>query len=553
MLITTTTAATPQEHFFARFLTCATISLLLLTSATWLVHLPPWVSMAGGVGPLVYYHLGYLAPRAKTGLSPTAIDSVYYFGFLVTVAALGVSAVSIAQAAGNIQLNTIAFQFGLGLLATGYAVFARIHLSSIAMWVDEASPEAVLDRYVQRSRELVTNVEMASSQFVQLANSLMTKSQEVADTARDHTEKSMLQVARVFDEQLRGTLASANAGLAEIRGLMNETSFVHEREELAKSVRLTLDNVIALNKALSDFAARSNEGARSTQEATSTAEALNHTLVTFDTHLSRVAAPDGRMAAAAKALDEAQALVARSTLVLGASVDELTQMTGTVSGIGKTYKRIETLTTKASAQMETLAQTSERLDDASKAISRSALATQSLATGLERAAAGMPPLAERAEGLERQLASLGTVVGAVEQQLHTLPRPTEEAVALSGELNAALASVQQTLHAASEQALALASHSAAHAQSLEQASAFTRDVASLHATTQSLDATLGKLSTTVARLQQDLATSGPTLGTALTAAESDVRRSSDAARLFNDRLSDVVQVMIDRTKEVRAS
>jgi hypothetical protein len=137
------------------------------------MRLPPWVAMLGGSAPLLYYHLAYLTPRAKKGLAQAAIDSVYYFGFLVTVAALAVSAVSLAVTDGKAPLTEIAFQFGLGLLATGYSVFARLHLTSISTWVEEASPEAVLDRYVVRSRELVTNVELASEQFVSLANNLM--------------------------------------------------------------------------------------------------------------------------------------------------------------------------------------------------------------------------------------------------------------------------------------------------------------------------------------------------------------------------------------------
>src|SRR4051812_10893948 len=55
-----------------------------------------WVAVVLALAPLVYYHLFYLLPRAKQGLSQGAIDSVYYFGFLITVAALGVSAISVA-------------------------------------------------------------------------------------------------------------------------------------------------------------------------------------------------------------------------------------------------------------------------------------------------------------------------------------------------------------------------------------------------------------------------------------------------------------------------
>src|SRR6185369_2077168 len=127
-------------NFFSTLFICASTSFGLLVAATYL-QLPPWAGMLGGGLPLAYYHLGYLLPRARKGLSHAAIDSVYYFGFLVTIAALGVSAVSLAVTGGKAPLNNIAFQFGLGLLATGYAVLARMHLTSITTYVDEGSPE----------------------------------------------------------------------------------------------------------------------------------------------------------------------------------------------------------------------------------------------------------------------------------------------------------------------------------------------------------------------------------------------------------------------------
>lgn len=86
-----------------------------------------WTSLAGGVLPLAVYHVFLLRQRI---LSPTEIDSIYYFGFLVTVITLVSTAISIGLSHNTIGLRWVLLQFGLGLVATGYALFARLHLLS---------------------------------------------------------------------------------------------------------------------------------------------------------------------------------------------------------------------------------------------------------------------------------------------------------------------------------------------------------------------------------------------------------------------------------------
>src|SRR5690349_5241898 len=85
----------------------------------------------GAVAPLVAYHVR-LASLLKNGLADPngfLVDSVYYFGFLITVFALAVTAFTIAVSSDSPNLiSTILQQFGAGLLATGYAVMARLHL-----------------------------------------------------------------------------------------------------------------------------------------------------------------------------------------------------------------------------------------------------------------------------------------------------------------------------------------------------------------------------------------------------------------------------------------
>lgn len=548
-------ATSSMEGYFGTLRICVFTSFTLLIAAS-ATDMPPWVAMLGGSAPLIYYHLGYLTPRAKKGLTQAAIDSVYYFGFLVTVAALAVSAVSLAVTDGRAPLNQIAFQFGLGLLATGYAVLARMHLTSIGAWVEEASPEAVLDRYVQRSRDLVTNVEMASEQFVTLANNLVAKSEEVAKSAQATTQQSLLEVARLFDEQLRGTLASARAGLTEIRGLMQDTAFVQEREELVRSVKASLECVTALNKALSDFAERAGEGARTSQEVTAASEALQQSLSGFHLNLEKIAGNDGPILKAMQLVGEAHEDVAHASKALGMVVGELEGMTGTVSGIGLTFKNIKTLTSKANEQLQGLVDSSQRLEGASARIAKTADASGSLADNLERTAKALPSVHERLEQLSTHLEGLNKTVDAVEAGIQHLPRPVENLTQIGTEVSDALEKAARVLATANAEAKSLVGNATEHAVALERVRAAATDVAGLEAARAKLEEILHSLTGDVRNLQTGLNGATTSLRESVSAATSaleiDVKRSSEVARVFGERMTDIAQIIIDRTRENRA-
>ena len=521
------------------------------------MRLPPWVAMLGGSAPLLYYHLAYLTPRAKKGLAQAAIDSVYYFGFLVTVAALAVSAVSLAVTDGKAPLTEIAFQFGLGLLATGYSVFARLHLTSISTWVEEASPEAVLDRYVVRSRELVTNVELASEQFVTLANNLMSKSEEVAKTAQATTQDSMLEVARLFDEQLRGTLASARTGLSEIRGLMQDTVFVQEREELVRSVKESLACVNALNKALSDFALAAGEGARVSGDLTFSSEALKQSLTAFNTALERISGDEGPLFAAVHSVTEAHRVIAHGTQSLGSVVGELEQMSGTVSGVGLTFKAIKTLTIKANEQLQGLVDSAERLEGASNGIAKTADASSALAHNLERTADTLPALQEGLDKLRVQLGGLNVEVENLEAGIRDLPRPMWNVAKLGIDVSDALENAARVLAAANAEAVSLVVNTAEHATALERANAAAADLTGLQEAKVKLESILNSVGNDVLNFQGGLSDATVSLrdaiGASITALEVDVQRSSEVSRLFGERMTDIAQIIIDRTRENRPS
>jgi uncharacterized membrane protein len=546
-----------EESFFPMLARCVVLSIGALVVATLMMKLPPWGGTAVSAVPLLWYHLGYLAPRASRGLPQAAIDSVYYFGFLVTIAALGVSAVSLALSGGKEPINNIAYQFGLGLLATGYAVLARMHLSSVARAVDETSAEVVMDKYVQRSRELVMNVELASSQFVELSRSLMAKTNEAVDSSRLSAEKSMLEVARVFDEQLRGTLASANHGIAELRGMMSETTFAHEREELAKSLKMTLEGTTQVNLALTELAAGLNAGKQELSDMSSSARTLSDSVKLLERAVGDLGATDGVAMKASANMSGAMELIGTHTSQLASVMSDVTHIGESVTGVTATFKSIRSLSQKANEQMEGLIRAVAQLGEASAIVERSNIAAENLAKGIAQVSEVMPTLADRAQSLDGQLAALVTSAGNAQQALTTATQPAGEAVKVTVELSQALSQVQQILNSAGLEAKQLALHSGENAAALAHARQLSGDTETVRVASEAIKDVLQNLMSSLAAFNQKIGDSTSVLQTAVsrsaTSIEQDVKRSTEAASLFGDRMVDVAQIIIDRTRQEKAA
>lgn len=400
------------RSYFGWMLACMLVSASLMAAATFF-RFPPWAIMAGGVGPMCFYHLFYLRPRAKTGLHQAAIDSVYYFGFLVTVSALAISAIAIAIAGDNPgdNVNTVLYQFGAGLLATGYAVVARMHLSSIASATEDHSLEENLGRYIQRSAELVTNAEMVSEQFVEFSRRMMTVTAEVAEQARLGTEKAMLETARVFESEMRSTLAAARDGWVQMRALVNDATFASEREQLARGIKTTTKAAEELHDAMKKLAGMMNEEVQAAQQAIATSTGLEQTLRRFSLQVEGLCGNDGPLL--------------RSSVSLRTAVTGLSEIAAAVAGAGPAFMNMQALTAEAAEQLQTLAGASEKLDLALTRMAEAADISQSLAGGMSKVSSALSPLAANAKLFSTNLERAGHVSEKFEQQLRILPEQAQ--------------------------------------------------------------------------------------------------------------------------------
>nr|WP_217346333.1 hypothetical protein [Noviherbaspirillum sp. L7-7A]MBV0880740.1 hypothetical protein [Noviherbaspirillum sp. L7-7A] len=553
------------RNYFRVMSVCVSVSFILLVGAT-VFKLSPFATMAGGVVPLVYYHIFYLRPQAKTGLSQTAIDSVYYFGFLVTVAALGISAIVIANNEGAENLKTVVYQFGVGLFATGYAVVARMHLSSISTMVDEASPEAILDRYVKRSIELVNNVEMASEQLTAFSTNLMKKTAEVTEVAHTTLEKAMLDAASEFKQEMKATLETARDSLTTIRGLVSDTSFIAEREELTRSLKSTVEAATSLNKALAELALKSREGAQATQQTILTSAGLDENLRKLSSQIDMLGGNDGIFSKSSESVRLASDAFAECNQKMATAVLGLTDVAKVVTDTGPTFKNMRTLTQKAAEQLEGLASASSKLDVAVTNISDAATASDSLAIGMHKMAASLSPLTTNTQSLTTSLVPLTTNANALaisfqsasvgadrlQQELTTLPKQVTALKDIGEEVADSLDQICEIIEEAVAHSKQLSANTSESAKTIDAAGKFVSSADSLEKSISSLRQLFNGLSDSVVTTQTLLSDSSNGIKTSITrsteALEADVARSSKAVSLLTDKLVQVAQNIIDRTK-----
>ena len=394
-------------------------------------------------------------------------------------------------------------------------------------------------------------------QFETLATNLMVRTERVTANAVETTEKSLLELARHFDEQLRQTLASGNEGLAQLRTLISETSFREERLALAQSIKVTLDYVTQLNKALQDLTARSAESAQSTLVSQQRTTELATSVAKFASAIEAIAGAGGTLMRTASTFEATQNKATDATEALDAVVRELVEIGGSLGAGDSVLKNLKALSTRASTHLEALATSTEHLARATEHVGLSAQKTDALAAGVERVTFALPQLDEKVVALGEHLDGLREAAAGAQEQLKSLPPATEAAVALTNTLASAVEQLHALLAKAGGQAQLLVGSTESTMQALEQAKLLAGGVGNLQDTTKAVNDLLAALVANAEMATVSLSTSAQemqrTVSTASAALQSDVQTSAKAATLFTTSLAQVAQGIIDETKRAGAA
>lgn len=339
---------------------CMLISALALIAGIFLPipHLAPF---GLALAPLVWYHLAFLRPRASSGLSQAAIDSVYYYGFLITVGALGATALDLSLHGVGDDFSAVAFQFGLGLLATGYAVWARVHLVGIAKQLDEDELRDLMAMQIEKSRELLTTIELSISSFSSFAESLVSRTSEFHSRIEEQTKVAIEQASTEFSSGISSITKQAELALQDLRVIVTDVTFGAEREELQVSVKAMVKTVNDLSKSLESLSISASAGANSADSFATGLAAVNANATGAANQLERLASDEGLVSKFGEALVGTSSALAEMTIVSNGGSSSLRQLaeaspslTNELKGLGKAIAKATEASQAATSILATL-------------------------------------------------------------------------------------------------------------------------------------------------------------------------------------------------------
>lgn len=391
--------------------------------------------------PLILYHL-YLWRRSKTiGLSAADVDSVYYFGFLVTVVALAMTAIEISGGGGAALLSVLQ-KFGVGLGATAYAVIARMHLQSLGDRAERVEPEDLLRQAADRSGELLANLHEVSFGLVALSKALEDQTRVAVERATAEFEDAIRNSSRLFADEVTSAVGNIREGVVELRALISDAQFSEERGRLKAAVTATVESVETSNAALQALAGRADAAAKSIKTCDERivavgvgAERLGNTLTELDRryeNLGRVADGIDRAAAsAAGAADAAKSAAAQAT----AAVSQLAQSANAIA-------EVATAAQNAVGGVNALGTSSAGLGNALADAATTIRQAADFAIHLERAGGSLPTLAAKTAELAT---GLDVLKGRLDSTASSIENDVRRSTGAAAKLADSLTTVAQTI------------------------------------------------------------------------------------------------------------
>jgi chromosome segregation ATPase len=415
----------------------ALLSSLLLLAATHVFSLPPLAALLGLI-PLAAYHSFLWSAES---LTQQEIDSVYYFGFLLTLATLGLSAFNLAESgdASN-DISSIGTQFALGLLATGYGLIARISLQSKRLSLDNVDEafDKQLDQVSRLVREFGNTIEL----FRDL------KEEAVKGVVQGATGASA-EIVRLISRDLEAPVNSLQGALARL-----DTAVSLVSPEKFQGIS---ESALALKKSLRDLSQQAPALAQEFRSISSEVASISQSQVRFGEAVEAISTAAGSLtsqvemhgraaemsSASFKALETTSNEASRSLQALGSLetsvVEKVSQQMQSLSDV--LFRVVSDLGGVAS-QFDAVGKSQEGFIGASSAASS---ALQDFASGIFSAQASVtnlaPHLAALGQGLSvssSQLERLSTV------DLSKLDQLNGMVTALSKELQEAARALEES-------------------------------------------------------------------------------------------------------------
>lgn len=305
---------------------------LTLTGVSIFVRLPLYLAVACELAPLVYYFYTLHQRARNESLSQTAIDSIYYFGFIITIFALAASVFRVYLFGVGNDLVVIVGHFAVGLLATGLALLFRMLLTAQTEALNAKDLGESIEDYLRRVNDVVTSVEASAANFEGLSHSLQDRTEKVISAAHLAFSTSLTESSKLFQEQIKQMLEKAGESVQQLDRTVEAVTKASHAEEFRK-------NIGDINGGLRNFAKEMTAyGQRITQEAASAnANALSVTHKSFIEHLQSLYAKNSELMAAGLRQIQQMDFTAEAATVKG----DLQGLSRSISGFNKKFAELE--------------------------------------------------------------------------------------------------------------------------------------------------------------------------------------------------------------------
>lgn len=538
-------------NFFKQFFICFSISLILLGTCHF-SHIPPLLGLVLGITPLVYYHFAFLRPKAnKDELTQPAIDSVYYFGFLITVASLGLSAVSIATSGDETDFNNVIFQFGVGLIATGYAVIARMHLISIQAQVDAKNTEEAMESFVKRSMTLTQAVDEATTKMETLTATLIDRTQEMHEDNNLEFQNTMKESAYAFKSELHSIFELTKKNMNEISSFIAESQLKAERMALAESVKANISATNDCTESLIKYKSLielTNNELKSTANAS---DALNISLIDLKNLTEDLSSENGGINKLNDGLSYTSVEMIKNGQELTAAYESLNNFRLVAQDSAPAFKVLRSGSKKVQDQMAEFDDILVKFKNSLMQISNEHDNTEIVLNTLVNASKIMPHLDLSITHLNNSFVKTNQIVQSVNQELIDLP---SNAKSINENHNLISESLITSVNAFEQ----IHTHAADIVSSAKSIKAVYEDTQNLIDNTKQLKDLIAEISTDFSSFSGNLKLANSTIeestkGIKISISnsskelEDDLKRSTEAAALLTHKLIDIAEAIIEKT------
>lgn len=360
-----------------------------------------WLGLGAGLAPLIVYH--FILFREKT-VSATEVDSIYYFGFLVTVVTLVVTALSIGLKGGSLNVSSVLVQFALGLVATGYALFARLHLLTKLNSQDVVDATEKLAKSVEKVAGEFDRAGHHVTAFVDLTQQRMTKMERTLQLAENTFESKLNTAALAFNDALAQTAANS---LGKTAGVVDEAT-----RQFSSSISSVMDEIGRIQNE-----AEAISFARAAERIDIFSQSMESSIGSIT---SKVAAASDDSASAIAELTASARKTQKLTEQIAQRLGSLGKIETLLSTIEKTAIALEEISKTASATSDSISSLGEKLGQAEEEVRKNLTAPLS-SIGLS-------------EALKNTIGTLGQLEGAASSLLSSISDQTKYFNAFAPEL-----------------------------------------------------------------------------------------------------------------------